>query len=94
MATSEIKDKFGAATAFTITLASLTNGSARQSTLLTNNTGSAGAAGTGQPRALVYVRIKSGGSAPTAAEVADAVWDEATAGHVAAGSFGKAAASA
>lgn len=30
-----------------------------------------------------------GGSAPTAAEVADAVWDEATADHVTAGTFGK-----
>jgi hypothetical protein len=31
----------------------------------------------------------AGGSAPTAAEVAAAVWDEAQAGHVAAGSFGE-----
>jgi hypothetical protein len=31
----------------------------------------------------------AGGSAPTAGEVADAVWDEARAGHVAAGSFGE-----
>lgn len=29
------------------------------------------------------------GSAPTASEIADAVWDEATAGHVSAGTFGK-----
>jgi len=29
-----------------------------------------------------------GGAAPTAAQVADAVWDEAAADHVAAGSFG------
>jgi hypothetical protein len=33
----------------------------------------------------------SGGSGPTAAEVADAVWDEAQADHVAAGSFGEVA---
>ena len=31
----------------------------------------------------------TGGSAPTAADIADAVWDEAKAGHVAAGSFGE-----
>ena len=31
----------------------------------------------------------TGGSAPTAAEIADAVWDEAKAGHVGAGSFGE-----
>lgn len=30
-----------------------------------------------------------GGTPPTAAEIADAVWDEGTAGHVGAGSFGK-----
>lgn len=34
-----------------------------------------------------------GATAPTAAEVADAVWDEARASHVAAGSFGQGAAS-
>ena len=31
----------------------------------------------------------AGGSAPTAADVADAVWDEARSGHTAAGSFGQ-----
>lgn len=31
----------------------------------------------------------AGGSAPTAAAVADAVWDEATSGHVTAGTFGE-----
>jgi hypothetical protein len=36
--------------------------------------------------------LLDGASAPSAATVADAVWDEATAGHVAAGSFGKAVA--
>lgn len=35
---------------------------------------------------------EASGGAPTAAQVADAVWDEATAGHVAAGSFGELAA--
>lgn len=35
----------------------------------------------------------TGGSAPTAADVADAVWDEARAGHVGAGSFGEGVAS-
>lgn len=34
----------------------------------------------------------AGGSSLTAADIADAVWDEATAGHVGAGSFGKLAA--
>ena len=33
----------------------------------------------------------AGGSAPTAAQIADAVWDEAQADHVAAGSFGEVA---
>jgi hypothetical protein len=66
---NEIKDKFAAAAAFTCTLASLANGSARQSTLLANNGGAAGAAGSGQQRALVFVRLKSGGSAPTAGAV-------------------------
>lgn len=31
----------------------------------------------------------AGGSAPTAAEIADAVWDEATAGHTTSGTFGE-----
>ena len=31
-----------------------------------------------------------GGSGPTAAEIADAVWDEATSGHTSAGTYGKA----
>lgn len=34
-------------------------------------------------------RDVAGGSAPSAADVADAVWDEARAGHVGAGSFGE-----
>ena len=43
---------------FTITLASLANGSARQSTILDNTTND-------YPAALVYMRIKSGAAAPT-----------------------------
>lgn len=31
----------------------------------------------------------TGGSAPTAAQIADAVWDEATSGHTSAGTFGE-----
>ena len=61
MATSEIRTKFDASTAFTITLASLANGSARQSTLLTNSSN--------RPGALIYVRIKSGTVAPSANSV-------------------------
>jgi hypothetical protein len=38
------------------------------------------------------LEILGAATAPTAAAIADAVWDEATAGHVAAGSFGKLAA--
>lgn len=38
---------------------------------------------------VVALQEAAGGSAPTALEVADAVWDEARAGHVAAGSFGE-----
>lgn len=61
MATSEIRTKLDSGAAFTITLASLANATARQSTLLSNSSN--------RPAALVYVRIKSGGSAPTAASV-------------------------
>lgn len=46
---------------FTITLASLANGSARQSTLLTNSSN--------YPAAMLYFKITSGGSAPTAGAV-------------------------
>ena len=55
---NEIRTKFGAKTNFTITLASLANNAARQSTMI-NNTGN-------QPAAMVYVRLKSGASAPSA----------------------------
>lgn len=41
---------------------------------------------------LEAIAAASGGSAPTAGEIADAVWDEATSGHTTAGTFGKAAA--
>lgn len=38
---------------------------------------------------ILPVGAIAGATAPTAGEVADAVWDEATAGHVTAGTFGK-----
>ena len=47
---------------FTITLASLASGSARQSTMITNTT-------PGYPGAIIYLKISSGGSAPTAGAV-------------------------
>lgn len=51
-----------ASAGFTITLASLANGSARQSTLIDNSS-------TDYPAALIYLKIKSSGSAPTAGAV-------------------------
>lgn len=51
-----------AAAGFTITLASLASGSARQSTLLDNSTSD-------YPAALVHLKLKSNGSAPTAGAV-------------------------
>lgn len=59
---NEIKTKNIARAAFTITLASLANGSARQSTLLDNST-------TDYPAALVNIKITSGGAAPTVGTV-------------------------
>jgi len=59
---NEINTKNIAVAAFTLTLASLANGSARQSTLLDNST-------TDYPAALIYLRIKSGAAAPTAGNV-------------------------
>jgi len=59
---NQINTKNIAVAAFTITLASLANGSARQSTLLDNST-------TDYPAALIYLKIESGGSAPTAGNV-------------------------
>jgi len=51
-----------AVAAFTITLASLANGSARQSTIVDNST-------TDYPAALIYLKIESNGSAPTAGAI-------------------------
>lgn len=66
MATSEIRTKSPAPAAFTITFSPagvpLANGSARQSTLLTNTS-------PGYPAALIHARIKSGGVAPTVGSV-------------------------
>ena len=56
---NQINTKNIASAGFTITLASLGNGSARQSTLLDNSTSD-------YPAALVYLKITSGASAPTA----------------------------
>ena len=58
---SEIRTKFTSKANFTITLASLANGSARQSTMLTNSNNA--------PAAMVYLKITSGGSAPTAGSI-------------------------
>ena len=53
--------KVDATAAFTITLASLAAAAARQSTLLTNSNN--------RPGALVFVKLTSSGSAPTAGRV-------------------------
>lgn len=58
---NEIRIKSIASAQFAVTLASLADGSARQSTLLTNSSN--------YPAAKVTIRIKSGGSAPTAGKV-------------------------
>lgn len=55
---SEIQIKTDTKATFTITLASLTNGSARQSTMITNTNK--------RPGALVTLKITSGAAAPTA----------------------------
>lgn len=52
---SEIKDKFGSSTALSITLASLANGSARQSTIVDNTTDRFS-------RVIVYAKVKQGTS--------------------------------
>ncbi len=49
---NEIKDKFGSSTAFTITLASLADGSGRQSTIVDNSANR-------YQDVLIYVRIKT-----------------------------------
>lgn len=58
---NEIRTKVIASAGFTITLASLANGSARQSTLISNSSN--------YPAALVHLKIKSGAAAPTAGTV-------------------------
>lgn len=57
-----IKTKTTAKANFTITLASLANNSSRQSTMIDNSSDNYG-------RAIVYLRIKSGASAPSAGSV-------------------------
>lgn len=58
---NEIRTKDIASAGFTITLASLATGSARQSTLVTNSND--------YPAALVHLKITSGAVAPTAGTV-------------------------
>lgn len=58
---NEIRTKLDTAAAFTQTLASLTNTSARQTTLITNSTN--------RPAALIYYRIQSGATGPTAGSI-------------------------
>lgn len=58
---SEIITKFTTKANFTITLASFANGAARQSTMLTNSDSA--------PAAMVYLKITSGGTAPTAGSI-------------------------
>ena len=58
---NEIRIKPITKATFTITLASLTNTSARQSTMINNSSN--------YPAAIVYLRIESGGTAPTAGAV-------------------------
>lgn len=53
-----IQLKYDAAAAVTITLSSLTTGSGRQGTFINNSSN--------RPGALIYVKIKSGGTGPTA----------------------------
>lgn len=61
---NEIKDKFAASTAMTITLASLTDGAGRQSAMIDNATAR-------HPEALVYVKCKMGSSAPNANSIVE-----------------------
>lgn len=58
-----IARKYDAKTTMTMTLASLATASARQSTMVANSSNRLGA--------VVYLRIKSGGSAPTAGTTYD-----------------------
>lgn len=59
---NEIRLKFDSPAALTISLASLANGSGRQSTLITGNT---------RPGAIIDVKIRTGASAPTDNSVVD-----------------------
>ena len=59
---NDIKHAFQTKASFTITLASLASGSARQSTLVTNTS-------PGYPAALIILKIQSGGTGPTAGAV-------------------------
>lgn len=59
---NEIKTKNITKATFTLTLASLANGSGRQSTLIDNSSND-------YPAALVFLKIKSGGTGPTAGAV-------------------------
>ncbi len=61
---NEIKDKFSTSSALTMTLASLADGGGRQSTLVDNGTAR-------YQDLLVYVKLKTGASAPTANSVCE-----------------------
>ncbi len=61
---NEIKDKFAASSALTITVASLADGGGRQSTLVDNSTNR-------YQDLLVYVKLKTGATAPTANSVCE-----------------------
>ena len=58
---NEIQDKLASPANFTLTLASLASGAARQSTLVSNSGK--------QPRALVFIQIESGAAAPAAGKL-------------------------
>lgn len=61
---NEIKDKFTSSAALTISLASLADAAGRQSTLIDNGTARYG-------RLIIYLKIKTGSSAPTANSVCE-----------------------
>jgi hypothetical protein len=54
---NEIRTKFDSSAAFTISLASLADGSGRQSTMINNSTN--------RPAAMIYLILSSGATAPT-----------------------------
>jgi hypothetical protein len=62
MAAGDIKDAFAASAAFTITLASLANATAQQSSMIDNSSNLYSSAN-------IFVKITSGSSAPTAGSV-------------------------